>query len=518
MIGNLDYSNWYLYVIVAAIAYVIYDKLNTAYLKRKFNAGDCAYLPGSGFLFSANWREVLDAKRNGRLLHEIWRYMDTAPHESFNIKIAGSTLFATSDPENIKAVLGTQFLDFELGFRNAHFKPLLGDGIFTLDGSGWKHSRALLRPNFLREKVAHVQSLENHLQNLTQHINNQKGQAFDIQEYFFRLTVDTATEFLFGESLYGLCDGTINNGKTFGDEFEGRSEFYKSFNISQAYVATRAWSQNLYFLINSREFHKCNKNVHKFAQHYVNKALKYSPEELDKMSEDGYVFLYSLVKETRDRRVLQDQLLNIMIAGRDTTAGLLSFCFYELSRNPDIWEKLKQDVYSNFGSGENARVNEITFESLKRCEYLKYVINETLRLYPNVPVNYRTATRNTTLPRGSGELGDKPVFIKKGRVIGYVISKTHRDPRYYGKDADVFRPERWADKNLKPGWAYLPFNGGPRICLGQQFALTEASYIITRLCQMFPNLRSHDESNMYPPPMSSQLTLSVEGGVKIALY
>lgn len=520
MIEDLGSFRWLWVAIIAAILYVIFDKLQTIYLKRKFKVGEAPFLPGSGPLFSANPIHFLSAKNSGQLLQVIWRYMDKTKNknESFRCKIAGATIFATSDPENIKAILGTQFNDFDLGMRNAHFQPLLGDGIFTLDGKGWKHSRSMLRPNFLREKVAHVKSLEYHLQNLAQHIRNHKSQPFDIQEYFFRLTVDTATEFLFGESLYGLCDGTINNGQTFGDNFEGRSEFYESFNTSQAYLATRAWAQNFYYLINPKEFKRCNKIVHKFAQHYVNKALQCPADKIAKMSEDGYVFLYELVKETRDKKILQDQLLNIMIAGRDTTAGLLSFCMFELSRNPEIWEKLKENVYEHFGSGDDARVDDISFESLKKCEYLKYVINETLRLYPNVPVNYRYATRHTTLPRGAGDHGEKPVLIKKGTVLGYVISKTHRDPRYYGKDAEVFRPERWADKNLKPGWAYLPFNGGPRICLGQQFALTEASYIITRLCQMFPNLHNNNDPKAYPPPMNSQLTLSVEGGVHISLY
>ena len=215
---------------------------------------------------------------------------------------------------------------------------------------------------------------------------------------------------------------------------------------------------------------------------------------------------------------MRDQLLNIMIAGRDTTAGLMSFIFFELAKRPDVWAKLKAEIYERFGYGDNVRFDEITFETLKKCTYFKNVVNETLRLYPSVPVNYRQANINTTLPRGGGPDGDKPVLIEKGNAVGYIVSATHRNEKYYGKDAAEFKPERWDDKNLKPGWAYLPFNGGPRICLGQQFAITEASYVVTRMIQEFPNIADHDvEPDTYPPRMISQLTNSLAAGCYVSL-
>ncbi|CUM46031.1 unnamed protein product [Debaryomyces fabryi] len=92
----------------------------------------------------------------------------------------------------------------------------------------------------------------------------------------------------------------------------------------------------------------------------------------------------------------------------------------------------------------------------------------------------------------------------------------HRNPKYYGKDADEFRPSRWSEPEMrKVGWAFLPFNGGPRICLGQQFALTEASYVIVRLIQMFPNLSSFCEE--YPPRKSVHLTMCHQNGVFIGM-
>lgn len=100
-------------------------------------------------------------------------------------------------------------------------------------------------------------------------------------------------------------------------------------------------------------------------------------------------------------------------------------------------------------------------------------------------MNFRVATKNTTLPVGGGKDGLSPIFVGKGTTVAYSIFTTHRLKEFYGEDSSEFRPERWADLN-KLGWAYLPFNGGPRICLGQQFALTEASFLCN--CQIVTNV------------------------------
>lgn len=95
--------------------------------------------------------------------------------------------------------MATQFKDFGLGpARHGVFHPLLGDGIFTLDGHGWEHSRALLRPQFARDQITQLENMEEHVQTLMDCIPTD-GSPVNLQELFFELTIDTATEFLFGE-------------------------------------------------------------------------------------------------------------------------------------------------------------------------------------------------------------------------------------------------------------------------------------------------------------------------------
>lgn len=135
-----------------------------------------------------------------------------------------------------------------------------------------------------------------------------------------------------------------------------------------------------------------------------------------------------------------------------------------------------------------------------------------LRLFPVVPLNSRTAIRDTVLPVGGGKDGQSPVFVPKGTAVSYSVYAMHRRKDFYGADAEEFRPERWA--NLRPGWEYLPFNGGPRICVGQQYALTEAAYVTTRLAQRYSILESRD-----PGPWEEKLTLTAcsFNGAKVSL-
>ena len=90
-------------------------------------------------------------------------------------------------------------------------------------------------------------------------------------------------------------------------------------------------------------------------------------------------------------------------------------------------------------------------------------------MYPSVPINSREAVRDTTLPRGGGPDEKSPVFIPKGMRVQYAVYALHRRKDLYGADAEEFRPERWSEGRLGHNWEYLPFNGGPRICLGREF-------------------------------------------------
>lgn len=302
--------------------------------------------------------------------------------------------------------------------------------------------------------------------------------ATDIQSIFFRLTIDSATEFLFGESVESQL-GAIKGLQRPEDSFAAY------FDNSQRVCAQRARFEKLGFLVDNKETRHSDKQVHNFVDKFVHKALQSVNSEKPADEEKAnYVFLDALVAATRDPIELRSQLLNILLAGRDTTASLLSWTTLLLARNPEVFRKLRETIISEFGTYSSP--GNITFASLKSCQYLQYCMNESLRLFPVVPFNRRTAARDTTLPRGGGADGQSPVYIKKGQAVLYSTHVMHRRKDFWGPDADSFKPERWASR--KAGWEYIPFNGGPRICIGQQFALTEAGYVLVRLLQRFDQI------------------------------
>lgn len=186
-----------------------------------------------------------------------------------------------------------------------------------------------------------------------------------------------------------------------------------------------------------------------------------------------YVFLHELVSQTSNKIKIRSELLNILLAGRDTTASMLSNVWFELANRPDVWRRLRREVDALDGAFP-------TFERLKDMKYLRAVLNESLRLHPVVPENDRQAEVDTVLPVGGGEDEKSPVFVKKGQLVHWSLYSMHRRKDLYGEDAEDFKPERWLDeggkKGLRVGWEYLPFNGGPRICIGRRFLLSFFSF------------------------------------------
>ncbi|KAL8715116.1 MAG: hypothetical protein Q9220_001073 [cf. Caloplaca sp. 1 TL-2023] len=374
---------------------------------------------------------------------------------TIHFKIGFTDILNTIEPQNLKAMLAVNFKDWNLpDRRKAALGPLLGDGIFTTDGSAWQHSRDLLRPNFVRNQVADLATFETHVRHLITALPRD-GSTVNLQELFFRLTIDSATEFLFGESTNCLAPGVSST---------AAARFAIAFDRSQ--VAAGLAIRNiplLATLFSNSEAQEDIKEVHSFIDHYVQHGLQWwEAHSTEKTaSEDGerYVFLFELVKRTRDPMRLRSELLNILLAGRDTTASLLGNLWFVLAKRPDVWALLKQEVKTLGGQ-------KPTFEQVKDMKYLRYVLNESLRLHPVVPNNSRMSITDTFLPLGGGPDGKSPVFIPAKTNVGWSMYSIQRRKDIFGEDADEFKPERW--ETLRPGWDYLPFNGGPRICIGRE--------------------------------------------------
>ena len=279
------------------------------------------------------------ALQEHRLLESVQRRFARSQN-TIHFKTLAVDIINTIEPENLKAVMATQFKDFHLpDRRKSAFVPLLGYGIFTTDGHAWQQSRDLLRPNFVRSQVGDMDAFETHVAQLINRIPRD-GATVDLQELFLQLTMDSATEFLFGEST-GILLGKTDIG----------ARFAEVFNRSQEEAATSLRNGTIHRMFRTKQFGDDCKTVHAFVDRYVEKGLAYrrsleaSEKKEEKEEPPGrYVFLHELVKATSDPLRIRSELLNVLLAGRDTTAGLLSNVFFLLAKRPDVWSKLRKDV------------------------------------------------------------------------------------------------------------------------------------------------------------------------------
>jgi cytochrome P450 len=280
-----------------------------------------------------------------------------------------------------------------------------------------------------------------------------------------------------------------------------------------------------------KKFTTAMKVLNDFLEPYIERAISRSREDIERKEQHGEKvnFTDSLSQFTRDRTVLRDQLVSTLIAGRDTTACTLSWLFYELSHHPHIYQTLREEVLKTLGTD-----GKPTYDDLKSMKYMQWCLNEgipisstniVLRLYPIVPFNVRTALTDTTLPHGGGSTGldvrpvhilIKPIAVPKGTQCGYSVLVMQRRQDLFGSTVDEFNPSRWATWT-PVAWTYIPFNGGPRICLGQNFALTEMAYATARMCQVFTGIESRALEKRGTGVFKTDIVLSPLFGVKVGL-
>lgn len=372
-------------------------------------------------------------------------------------------------PRNVESVLSTNFTDYGFGVRRDVFAPLLGNGIFAQEGSAWKHSRELLRKQFARTQYQNLDHFREHVDNLIARLP--VDGLTDLQPLFFNLTLDTTTALLLGRSVYSLRANI--------DQDNENRLFAESFTVAQEGLAKRFRIAPWHFLYNPRKFRQACSNVHRFVERYIQeRGLQ---NEQTSFGEESYGFIDQVAKESVSKEDLRDQLLNVLLAGRDTTACCLSWTFRLLVRHQDAMDRLRKEISSVMGESEHPNR-----EQIRKMPFLACVIKESLRLYPPVPLNNRTATKTTLLPTGGGPDGHSPILVRRGELVVFSQYVNSRRINIFGPDADEFHPERWEEGGLAGiGWAYFPFSGGPRQCLGEDFALMEISYTVVRLLQAF---------------------------------
>jgi cytochrome P450/NADPH-cytochrome P450 reductase len=176
-----------------------------------------------------------------------------------------------------------------------------------------------------------------------------------------------------------------------------------------------------------------------------------------------------------DKENIIDNMITFLIAGHETTSGMLSYCFYCLLKNPDAYRKAQEEVDRVIGKGS------VKPEHLTKLPYITAVLRETARLHPTAP------GFSLTPKDPNGEILGGKYFVAKGESIFAVLRNIHRDPEVYGADAEDFRPERMLDEEFAklPPSAFKAFGNGVRGCIGRGFAWQEMVLLLPMLLQYF---------------------------------
>ncbi|KAI5464894.1 cytochrome P450 [Mariannaea sp. PMI_226] len=444
--------------------------------------------PVIGFDFLYN---ILFGKRPEKYLDSTWRAFQEMGTTYTERRWTWEAIY-TCDPQNIKQVLATGSKDFDLPeFRTSVISHIFGKGIFVLSGHSWRHTRTILRKNLRKENPApFLNTLEKHFQAFKRHIPTD-GTEIDLQPLFLGLAMDVATETLMGHSTYMLDnsgDHTIEQ------------QFVDDYMICSEEIIQQMQLGPLHSLKISFKALKARKRVYKYLAEFIDVSIQESVR-----SQDGNL-LIDIMKSAKDRKSVSDQVLHILLASRDTTSSLMSNLFFILAKKPHLYAKLRRSVL------EIAREAPPDASQLKDMTYLKWCVNESLRLHPVIPTNARVALRDTTLPRGGGPDGQSPLLVSKGSALFYNVYAMHRNEATFGFNPEEFIPERW--QNLRPGWGYLPFNGGVRSCVGQQYALLETYFVVARMVQTFKTMESRDEQEWME---LYALALCSKGGTRVAV-
>lgn len=225
-----------------------------------------------------------------------------------------------------------------------------------------------------------------------------------------------------------------------------------------------------------------------------------------------HVLTEDLLNEGLDPISIRGQLTNVFLAGRGAVSNNIANIMFLLARKPGCWTKLRTEVLRAdvFSPAEfdqlSARPNSLP--------YLQRIVNESLRMLPTLGFTERVAQKDTWLPVGGGIDGSQPISVRNGDVFVLHFPSLHRRKDIWGDDADDFNPDRWLSSRPPP-WTFIPFGGGPRICIGQKLALFQIYYILAVIAATFESIESRDPEQDYAEDY--KLTTGSLNGIKVSL-
>lgn len=381
--------------------------------------------------------------------------------------------YLLSNPEHIEFVHVQTGRIFDKGYNEPATQALLGNGLVTSEREFWLRQRRMIQPAFHRERIAlYGKVMADYALRMVGIWRD--GETRDLHADLMAVTLEIILKSLFdtevgqetqrfGHSMDGALGGMAG---MFGGNPDAQNQFRQAVGEINAFTA-RVIAERRQNPVDHGDL--------------LSMLLAAQDEEGVGMS---------------DAQLL-DECKTLIMAGHETTSNTLSWAFYLLSQHPEVETKLHAELDRVLGRRTPA------MDDWRALEYTNLVVKETMRLMPAVWSVGRKAAQDT-------EIGG--YFVPAGTDLQMSQWVTHRDPRWF-ENPEEFRPERWADGLEKrlPKYAYFPFGGGPRICIGNNFALMEAPLILATVAQKY-RLRVLEE-----PVLEPSITLRPKHGLKVQL-
>lgn len=388
-------------------------------------------------------------------------------------------------PDDVEYVLVTNPKNFikSMTLRSNFFQRLVGNGLLTSQGEEWKRARRLSQPAFHRERVASYGTvMVDYSRRLTSKWN--EGETRDIHTDMMRLTLGIVVQCLFSADVSHDVDEV---GATL-------KKLVKPF----ASQATLKW------ILDNRLPTPAHLRFHRLAKKIDNVVYRIISERRASGKDEGD--LLSMLLAARDEdgsqmsdRQLRDEVMTLFLAGHETTALTLAWSWYLLGTNPEAERKFHAELDEVLGD------RPPTAADLPRLKYTEQIAKESMRLYPPAYGLGREAIEDC-------EIGG--YRVPAGTQVFMFQWATQRDPRFYDEPL-AFRPERWTEDFIQrlPKYAYFPFGGGPRACIGNYFAMMEVVLSLATIGQRFRFSLLPD----HPVSLFPAMSLRPRNGIRVVV-
>jgi len=398
-----------------------------------------------------------------------------------------------SNPDYAKYILQKNHKNYyKSRIQSELLAEFIGNGLLTSNGKYWLKQRRLIQPGFHRAKLTAITNLMvDEIYNFINKIEklNTKNDTLDIHPLMTEVTFNIIAKSIFGNSV----------------EKEDFEKLRNTVDVIQAYFIKCLRLPFLRWFFNLSGIHKKRMqtiaNSNEIIDNEINKRKSQGIEKSDLLD----MLIQSKYEDNNEGMTLEqirDEINIIFSAGHETSANALSWCFYLLAKHPDILNKVKEESKSVLGNINTSKPN---FEKANQLSYTKQVINEVLRMYPPAWIIDRRTLEEDEIDG---------YHIPKNHIVFAHVYAIHHDSRYWDKPFE-FNPERFAESSKKhiSNFQFFPFGGGPRLCVGNNFAMLEMQLLVAMLAQKFDFSYTKKES----PEVTALITLQPRNGIELKI-